>query len=230
MIKLFAHRGYLHSKNNETIKENSTRSLDNAYDNLFKAVEFDIWFFENQLILNHDKPTENDFENLLKIDEYFYYKNQINYWLDFKNLNISNCQQVIDLLKISIQKNNISLDNIYFAPYNLCYKEISFINRKFIENFGEIKFLAILESKKNKNELNEFKEFLIKNKIKYLSVFHELIDENFVQNFRDFEFFAWTVNDLERLKILHKMEVKNFATDNLTPKIIHENTAALCRS
>lgn len=230
MIKLFAHRGYLSSKNNEPIKENSFLSLENAYNNLFRAVEFDIWFFENQLVLNHDKPTKNNFINLPKIDEYFFYKNQINYWLDFKNLNISNCQQVIDLLKISIQKNNISLGNIYFAPYNLCYKEIAFINKKFIENFGEIKFLAILESKKEGDELRKFREFLINNNIKYLSVFHELIDKNFVQDFYNFELFAWTVNDLKRLKTLYKMKVKNFATDQLTPKIIHENTATLCGS
>ena len=48
MIKLFAHRGYLLANNNEKILENSKRALENAYQNNFRAVEFDIWNNERQ--------------------------------------------------------------------------------------------------------------------------------------------------------------------------------------
>lgn len=54
MIKIFAHRGF--AQNN--IKQNSIASLKNAFKNGFKAIEFDIWWLENQLFLSHDKPSK----------------------------------------------------------------------------------------------------------------------------------------------------------------------------
>lgn len=220
-MKLFAHRGYLVSKNSEPIKENSVLSLKNAFDNSFRAIEFDIWLFGNQLVLKHDNPNRDNIDNLAKIDDYFCFGNKINYWLDFKNLNISNCEETINLLKISLKNNNISLNNLYFAPYNLNYAEVSLLHKKFVENFGEVKFLAILDSEKDKAEMVVFREFLTKNNIKHLSVFHELINEEFIKDFSDIELFAWTVNDLERLEFLNKIGVKNFATDTIIPKLSH---------
>ena len=56
MIKIFAHRGFVSNKS----PENSIAALDEAYNNKFDGVEFDLWFLENKIIIVHDKPNKKD--------------------------------------------------------------------------------------------------------------------------------------------------------------------------
>ena len=82
MVKLFAHRGFV----TENISQNSIASLKQAYDFNFRAVEFDIWFLDEKLVLKHDQPLEKEINNLPKFRDYFSFKNELTYWMDFKNL------------------------------------------------------------------------------------------------------------------------------------------------
>lgn len=214
MLKLFAHRGFAEEKN----LQNTIISLNKAKEKKFKAIEFDIWFCNNELLLKHDKPEENELKNLPKFHEFLVFKNDFFYWLDFKNLDEANCYKALQIVKREIDKAKIDFERLYFAPFITDYfmaEKIFAIIRNIFSL--EVNLVAVCEKLENEKEISVLREFLTKNKIKYLSIFHELINEDFAKNFADIEIFAWTVNDHLRLKELQNLGVKNFATDKILP-------------
>lgn len=220
MVKLFAHRGFALTKN----QQNTITSLENAVAANFDAIEFDIWFCQEKLVLKHDKPQDYEIKDLALFHQYLSYGNKFKYWLDFKNLDEKNAVAVLKLVKEKIDLAQINLDNIYFAPFITNYDEAEKIFYIIREIFNtNVNLVAVCEELKNQDEVISLRNFLTKNNIKYLSIFHKLLDQEFVKNFLDIEFFAWTVNDLTRIFELEKLGVKNFATDNITPKIYEQN-------
>jgi len=72
----------------------------------------------------------------------------------------------------------------------------------------------------------DLKQFLQKNNIKFLSIFHKLLTKDLLNILSGIEIFAWTVNDPARLYELEKLGVENFATDKITPRIyVTENSS-----
>ena len=217
MIELFAHRGFV-TKN---IPENSIKSLKKAYKLGFRAVEFDIWFFDNKLLLKHDRPKKDDVLTLPNLTDYFSFGNEIKYWMDFKNLNQRNITQALKILKTEIKLAKIDLKQIYFAPFILDHKKALAIFQEIRKVFGaNAQVTLVCEKLKTKKDIEKLHDFLTKNKIKFLSIFHKLIDKNLVEILSKIEFFAWTVNDLNRLRELENIGVKNIVTDK---NLIHQN-------
>jgi len=215
MIKLFAHRGFV----TENISQNSIASLKKAYEFDFRAIEFDIWFLNGKLILKHDKPSEVEINNLPSFSDYFCLKNEMIYWMDFKNLDEKNSEIVLKLVKKDLDKALINLDQVYFAPFITDYKVAEKVLLKIREIFGEkVNLIAVCEELSSVKDVEILRDFLTKNKIKFLSIFHKIIDQNFLKKFSDIEMFAWTVNDMERLRELENLGVRNFATDKIIPK------------
>jgi glycerophosphoryl diester phosphodiesterase len=207
MIKLFAHRGLWSVE----APQNSINSLKNAYNQGFRAIEFDIWFLQGLLLLKHDCPKDNDFSNLAQLKDYFLYKNELEYWLDFKNLDEKNAYEALILVKKIIDESNISLDKIFFAPFITNYKKAEKILLIIKAIFGdEAKFVAVLEDIKN---FGAVISFLRKNNIKHLSINHELLSEANIKKLSHIEIFAWTIKNKNRLEELKKLGIKNFATD-----------------
>lgn len=226
MINLFAHRGLV-TKNSA---ENSIASLKQAYKSGFRAVEFDVWFFDGNLLIKHDQPKKSEIKTLPDLSDYFFLKNEMKYWLDFKNLNEKNADLFLKLLKEKIDQSSIHLDQIYFAPFITDYKIAEKIFKKIRRIFGKkIKLIAVCEQLKIVDEIIILRNFLTKNKIKFLSIFYLLLDKNFMKIFYDIEILAWTVNDLKSMKELESLGIKNFATDKITPKK-YERIAKLSRS
>jgi glycerophosphoryl diester phosphodiesterase len=214
MTRLFAHRGFA-SKN---IPQNSIASLKRAHEFGFRAVEFDVWFLQKKLILKHDHPTEKEINILPNFRDYFFFGNEFNYWIDFKNLDEKNSENFLKAVKKTLDEAAINLDQIYFAPFITDYKIAERIFIKIRKIFGEkINLIAVCEELKTAADVKILREFLTKNKIKFLSIFHEIIDQDFVKKFSDIEIFAWTVNDLKRLRELESLGVRNFATDKIIP-------------
>lgn len=215
MIKLFAHRGFV----TNNISQNSIASLKQAYDFDFRAVEFDIWFLDGKLVLKHDRPTQSEINNLPNFRDYFHFKNEFTYWMDFKNLSENNSETALKLVKKELDKGLGSLDKIYFAPFITDYDIAKKVFQKIRETFGaKVKIIAVCEKLENAKAVKNLRDFLTENNIKYLSILHKLVDQDFVKIFSDIEIFAWTVNDLKRLRELEALGVRNFATDKITPK------------
>jgi glycerophosphoryl diester phosphodiesterase len=219
MIKIFAHRGFTFDENNpqNKIDQNSIASLKNAVDHGFKAIEFDIWYFNSQLILCHDQPSLSNYQNFTKFDEYFIYGNQLDYWLDFKNLDETNIDNALTLMKSQINFAKINLDQIYFAPYCTDYLLSQKIFYKFKKAFGNsIKFVAIADKAQ---QIPQIYEFVKNNNINFISINYKIIDKNLIDKFQGKEFLAWSVNDQSILDNLGKIGVKYFASDKILPNL-----------
>ncbi len=215
MVRLFAHRGLAKEK----ILQNTIASLNQAHKKGFKAIEFDIWFLEGELFLKHDHPKKSELKNLPKFRDYLKFKNDFCYWLDFKNLDEKNAIQALEIVKKETDLAGIKQDQIYFAPFITDYKLAGKIFAKIRKIFGKkAQLVAVCEELKNFEQIKILREFLSKNEVKFLSIFHQLLDRTFVKIFSDIEIFAWTVNDLQRLGELEVIGVANFATDKILPK------------
>ena len=216
MINLFAHRGFWSEKSNQ----NSIFSLNNAHENKFSGIEFDIWFCDQKLVISHDDP--GNCNDLLQFGKYLKYANDFKYWLDFKNLTLKNAEKSFLIAKNDINKANIDIKNIYLAPYFTNYQITSQFCQIAREVFGsQVQFAALFDKKDQEDDLVK----LIKaEKIQYLSVLDSLIDEDFIRKIPQVEIFAWTINDLKKLLALKNLGIKNFITDSITPQIYERKT------
>ncbi len=215
MIKIFAHRGYVINENTQ----NSIESLNDCVKNNFAGVEFDVWFLNEKLLISHDNPSQGNLNSLPKFRDYFSHGNKIKYWIDFKNLDEKNAESALKLAKKDLESCQINLRNVYFAPFIERLSDAILVYEKIRNIFGgSAQIMAVCE-KIPADNLQRYYQDLKKNDIRFLSIMHENINENFVKIFRDIEIFAWTVNDLERLKELNKFEIKNCTSDIITPKM-----------
>lgn len=217
MIKIFAHRGYVINE----IKENSIESLDFAYKNNFDGVEYDVWFFENDLFINHDEPKIQEKNSLPKFQEYFKYKNEFQYWIDFKNfdkISIDSLRKSFEIIKNAIKNCEIDEENIYFAPFITSFDKALIIYNEFYKFFGKnIKIMAVIDEIEKK-DLRNYCEILKENDIKFLSINHKNINQEFVEIFKEITIFTWTVNDFQRFQELKNLGIKNFTSDKITKK------------
>lgn len=219
-INIFAHRGYVI---NDSV-ENSIESLDFCYKYKFYGVEFDIWFLENKLVLCHDMPKNDEINKLPSFDQYFKYKNSLKYWLDFKNfdqISLENLDELLKLVKKSLEKNEISLQNVYFAPFLTNFVDNIKIYDKIYDIFGKnVQIMAIVDEKIV--NLLEYKKILLKHNIKNISVNYKTIDEKFIEIMSDFELYVWTVNSHDEICKLSSFGIKNFCSDKITPNSLNE--------
>lgn len=213
---LFSHRGFL---NKNCTQENTIKAFQNAINYGFQAIEVDIWYFNNELILSHDQPDKNlnHYDRLENLFNHF--KNKIIYWLDFKNLQQDNVKNAIANLKKIIDQNKIQYQQIFFIPCldNLNLKQNLFSYEEIRKNFTQNCNLGAFISNIEKSKLLNYRQQLQNNEISNLSVQYKNIDEKFIEIFHDINLFAWTVNKEEDLINLKKLGVKNIATDKLIP-------------
>ena len=211
MIKIFAHRGYLLDKNNNILPQNSMASFYNAIDFGFNKIEFDLWLINNELIISHDYP--KIISTCPKFIDYLCFQNQLEYWLDFKNIDENNIDQIVDLIKINIDQMAINYQQIFFAPYCLNYDLTAKIKKKLVLKFNqEINFVAVCDDYK---QFDKLLELLVNNNIKYVSIDHKLLNNEVINKFKNIEFLAWTVNDQESFEYLKSIGIKIFASDCL---------------
>ena len=209
MIKLFAHRGFV--ENN--MKQNSIASLKNAFLKGFKAVEFDIWWLDGEFFVKHDKPNEKERFLLPRLQDYLLYENQLNYWLDFKNLDQNNIDEALKKLNADLTLKKIDLNNVFFAPYIIDYSLASTISLKFRKFFSQkINFAGVCEKSSSRQELVDMIDLEL---IDFVSINHTLIDNDFLKKIMPSKLLAWTVNDVQKINDLYMLGVDKFATDNV---------------
>jgi len=212
MTLIYSHRGY----NNKIFSDNSIQSLDLAYKKGYRAIEFDVWLIKNELILSHDKPNIKSLINLARFSDYFKYKNEFQYWIDFKNINKDNAHRIMNEIKRVIKKNRVSSKNILFAPYITNLSKAVEIYQ-IIHNYFPRANIAAVCDHIDKGNLLKYYNALKENKIKSLSINHKIIDKEFMNIYSQINIFAWTVNNKNILNRLRKLGIKNFASDNILP-------------
>jgi glycerophosphoryl diester phosphodiesterase len=201
----FAHRGLVTKKS----FENSITSLEAAFNAGFEGVEFDLWFVDGQILIKHDQP-KND-ENLPNLRQYFRFGDSLNYWLDFKNLDQKNAKAAFEIVLRDAIEAEIDFNKIFLIPFETDYQKAEYFCDEARKVFGQkAQFGLVIEEK---SQIENLQKVCFEKKIKHLSVFHQLIDDEFVEKFSAQRIFAWTVNDQERIDQLTRLEVKDFATD-----------------
>ena len=222
MVKIFAHRGYCINN----VAENSLQSLDEAFESNFHGIELDLHFIENQIVVHHDKVTRDNMENFSKFEEFLKYKDQILYWLDFKNLhNLSDEElgRALKLTLLSIEDSKCDLGQFYFAPYVTNFAIAKKIYRTIRQIFpSNVKIMAVCDKLEPK-DYQSFYENLLQENICRLSIRHNLINQDLIDVFSGIEIFAWTVNDIgDACKLTKDLKVTNFTTDSITLKILFD--------
>jgi len=213
-ITFWSHRGYKANK-----RANSRGSLVEAYNKGFRNIEFDLWYLNGNLRLNHDKPKKEEVKNLPLLRKYLkQYGSELKYWMDFKNLNKNNIENVLIILKRELDKNQIPYSSINFAPYEINLEKGLYLLNKARESFKGINVVSLIDSDVLKNnDLQSLYKFYTKNKIRHLSVESKIINEKFIKLFKDIKVYAWTVDNKNELERLKKLGIKNICTNLLLP-------------
>jgi len=209
MIKLFAHRGFV--ENN--MKQNSIASLKNAFAKGFKAIEFDIWWLDGEFFVKHDKPNRKEEFSLPRLQDYLYYKNELEYWFDFKNIDQSNVDDVLKKLKANLILNEIDLNKVFFAPYITDYAMAIKIALKFRNFFSQkINFVGVCD---NQSGLQEIIDLIEMEVIDFVSINHLLINSELLKKIKPSKLLAWTVNDIKQINDFYMLGIDKFATDKV---------------
>jgi glycerophosphoryl diester phosphodiesterase len=208
-MAIFAHRGIV----NADISENSLESLENAIYLGFLGIEFDIWYWQNELIISHDKPCKN----LLTLQSFLLCslatsKNPMLYWLDFKNVNLDNCLDIAIQTKKIFTFCQVPEQNIFLAPFVTDYNLSQQIFFNWQKVFGKnINFMAVCE---HQHQLQECLHFIRCNNISHLSINKTLLNQQNIELIQQYcQIFAWTIKDKQDYFALQKLGIKNFATD-----------------
>jgi glycerophosphoryl diester phosphodiesterase len=209
MIKLFAHRGFV--ENN--MKQNSIASLKNAVAKGFKAIEFDIWWINDEFFIKHDKPNKKEEFSLPRLQDYLQYKNELEYWFDFKNIDQNNIDDVLKKLKADLILKEIDLNKVFFAPYITDYAFAIKIALKFRNFFSQkINFVGVCD---NQSGLQEIINLIEMELIDFVSIDHLLINSELLKKIKPSKLLAWTVNDIKQINDFYMLGIDKFATDKV---------------
>jgi len=162
---------------------------------------------------------KNKIANLAQFKDYLVFQNEMEYWADFKNLNEDNIFKALEILQQDLSSAKINLNKILFAPFITNFNQALSIYNAILKIFPDAQIMAVCEEL-DKKDFSKYCNLLKKNNIKFLSILHKIIDEDFVKIFSDIEIFAWTVNDLQRIKQLQELGISHFTSDTLTPKML----------
>ena len=209
MIKLFAHRGFV--ENN--MKQNSIASLKNAFEKGFKGVEFDIWWIDGEFFVKHDKPAGKELFLLPRLQDYLVHKNELEYWIDFKNLDEKNIDNALKKLKEVLILKEIDLNKVFFAPYISDYILTGKISLKFRNFFAQkINFVGVCDEQA---QCQEVVDMIYIGVIDFISINYKLINKDFLKKIQPSKLLAWTVNDVNEINDLYMVGVEKFATDKV---------------
>jgi len=213
----WSHRGYV----NDTCKENTIASLKNAYENGYRNIELDIWYLDGKLILKHNEPTkeEREGDKLTTLKEFLsIYKNELYYWMDFKNLNESNIDQVLNLYREVLNEIGISYSRIQFTPYEVNWEKSILLAQKASSKLPGINCMFIQDDESfNENKVEEYYEILRNNSIKFLSIYNKFVTPSLIEKLDGIKLFVWTVDEKEELDRLEVLGIENICTNVLLP-------------
>lgn len=204
---IWSHRG-VHLE----LPENSTQAVGRAIENGFQGVELDAFFdTELGLIVSHDKPYKKVGDSLVVLEDFIHLldRSTTMLWLDLKNLDLSNVEEVIAALdqatalypemrqRILVESAHGRALNRLAASYPAIYwvQYASGTPRGFLKRLSIYAILGI-------SDFNG------------ITTDHRKIDQRFRKHFRSHCWYVFTVNDREVLRELTEIpEVKVVLTD-----------------
>jgi len=150
---------------------------------------------------------------LPRLQDYLYYKNELEYWFDFKNIDQNNIGDALKKLKADLILKEIDLNKIFFAPYITDYDLAIKISLKFRNFFSQkINFAGVCD---NELGVQEIVDMVNMELIDFVSINHALINAELLKKINSTKLLAWTVNDIKQINDLYMLGVDKFATDKV---------------
>lgn len=210
MFKI-AHRGYT-----KRFPDNSFGAFQDAYYNEFDMIELDIQLDKyDNIIIIHDHIINEQYINTMSIYdirnyypdtlllstffEYFNYKN-IKLYFDLKG-----SKKLAHILHNFLQNNNIVLDNIWFASFNIHHLEI--LSQKKCYKMG------LITDNIYTTEL--LQHFISKYNIQFVCFSWIVLDKDNIEFLRNKKVltFAYTLKDKDILPIVQEYNIDGIVTD-----------------
>ena len=207
---VWSHRGLTKDSNFE---QNSIESIKNAIKHDAKGVELDVYFDKNtsDFIVSHDYPYQKPNGKILFLDSVFKQFSNINYWLDFKNLNKISPKKIhssIEKLESLIEKSKIPKKNILIESTSL--KKLKLYTQN---NFRTS--LWIIPTDNTKQHFTNLKYFIYYNLGYFSSISLEYKSYNQIEILNSLiPINLWTINDPEIIeKFISENHVKIILSD-----------------
>jgi len=101
--KKWSHRGV-----SINCSENTICSIQEALNQNYSGVEIDVWFYNQDLIVRHDRNSSA----ILTLNEVFEKFPNSKFWIDLKNLNSNNVDAITELfLKLKLKNSNFIIES-----------------------------------------------------------------------------------------------------------------------
>lgn len=207
---VWSHRGLTKDSNFE---QNSIESIKNAIKYDAKGVELDVYFDENtsDFIVSHDYPYQKPNGKILLLDSVFKQFSNINYWLDFKNLNKISLKEIhrsIEKLESLIERSKVHKKNILIESTSL--KKLKLYTQN---NFRTS--LWITPTDNTKQHFTTLKYFIYYNLGYFSSISLEYKSYNHIEILNSLiPINLWTINDSKIIdQFISNKNVKIILTD-----------------
>ncbi len=203
--ELWAHRGF-----HINYEQNSIGAFSAALKTGFKGIELDV-FYDNSLnkfVVQHDTPYRIDTTSLFLENVFERFGDSLRYWIDLKNLNKQNVDNISDRLLSLFVK---------YKTGNKCYIEsakgylLQQLAKRNIQCLYWVQFgRSIL---KRTLKTTYIKWLLLTSDFVGITTHHRLYDNLFIHHFGNESIYVFTVNDAQTLKKMDLSTVKVILTD-----------------
>jgi len=198
--------------------QNTVSGARKAIKNGYKGIEIDLFYFNDEIILSHDFPKKDKTYVTLSSFLSQVSTDNLNIWLDFKNLNLWNCNQIGKKLKLTLASKNFLKSSFVESKRSiLCLGKLKKMGLNAIYWFEPSSYKIV----------SFFRPKLLSSIVKWLDLdgisFDHRVFSTVIEKY--FGFSSWhvfTINDLDTFKSFSKKEnVKVILTD-----LDHINTIA----
>ena len=211
--EVWSHRG-VHTE----APENSKEAVSKAIEQGFQGVELDV-FFDNEagLVVSHDLPYKKVNGELLLLEDIFgLFGDTISYWIDLKNLQLSNRKAVKSAFQELTVNNDVLRSKVLIESSK--GRHLRYLNKQFNCIYW-VQFSRKFPGKFIK--LAYIRSLLARTDFAGITTDHRYIDPTFENNFRNMCWYVFTVNEPDKIhELAKKPEVQVILKDLEGPYVL----------
>ena len=193
--QIWAHRGF-----HRGVSSNSLEAFEKAFKLGVKGIELDAQYDSSldKFVISHDKPYKRHDGKLLFLHEVFERFGQaVYYWVDLKNLSMSNVDPVTDRIKRLL--NQHSLQKFVFIE-SWHKNELSILSRRDLQTIYWIGLHYEPGTLQHLRELHQIRSMIIRSNFYAISGDYRTFQNYSPDILGDFPRFVFTINDPAVLK------------------------------
>jgi len=208
--QIWAHRGF-----HQGVVANSMKAFQKAFELGVKGIELDVHYDSSldKFVISHDKPYKRHGGKLLFLHVVFERLGKAGfYWLDLKNLSMSNIDAVAVRIKDLLEKHSLQ-DSVFIESWN--GDELSLLSKQDLQTVYWIGLDHPPGTLKHLEELHKTRSVIIRSKFTAISGNYKTFQRYSPDILGDFPRFVFTINDPAVLKeFKQNPRVKVILTDH----------------